>query len=162
MFYDWRKLIKSFFSLLVVRYLRGHWLLHWNCFLTSCLQSGDPHLKWLSVTSIVSCSSFLLNPALHYSHAIYSTAWNPSLRGHWLLLGMGRDWAQRTNIFLPMDHKYRCCAICDDHNRFTWKSKYPSNRPFYNCSAICWISYSELQFDGRQNQLIDRLIEVRL
>ena len=38
---------------------------------------------------------------------------------------------------------------------FHEKSNYPSNQPFYNCSAICWISYSELQFDGRQNQLID-------
>ena len=34
---------------------------------------------------------------------------------------------------------------------FHMKSKYPSNRPFYNCIAICWISYTELQFDGRQN-----------
>ena len=41
------------------------------------------------------------------------------------IVGMGKDWAQRTNIFLPMDHKYRCCAICDDHNRFSYEAKLP-------------------------------------
>ena len=38
-----------------------------------------------------------------------------------LTVGMGRDWAQKTNIFSPMDYKYRCYAICDDHNRFSYK-----------------------------------------
>ena len=40
-------------------------------------------------------------------------------------LRMGKDWAQRTNIFSHMDYKYRCCAICDDHNRFSYEVKIP-------------------------------------
>ena len=38
---------------------------------------------------------------------------------------------------------------------FHVKWVYPSNRPFQNWSAICWIPPFELQFDGRQNQLTD-------
>ena len=41
------------------------------------------------------------------------------------ILGMGKDWAQRTNILSPVDYKYNCCAICDDHNRFSYEVKIP-------------------------------------
>ena len=40
-------------------------------------------------------------------------------------LGRGKDYAQRTNIFPPMDYKYRCCAVCDDHNCFSYEVKLP-------------------------------------
>ena len=55
-----------------------------------------------------------------YQWYMYLWCWVP-----WAWLGMGKDWAQRTNIFSPMDYKYRCCAICDDQNRFSWKVKLP-------------------------------------
>ena len=45
-------------------------------------------------------------------------------RGH-KTVGSCKDWAQRTNIFSPMDYKYRCCAICDDHIRFSYEVKLP-------------------------------------
>ena len=42
-----------------------------------------------------------------------------------LQVGMGEDWAQRTNIFSPIYYKYRCCAICDYHNHFSYEVKLP-------------------------------------
>ena len=42
------------------------------------------------------------------------------------MVGMDKDKAQRTNIFSLMDYKYMWCAICDDHNHFSYEVKLPT------------------------------------
>ena len=68
-----------------------------------CLQDSKPFFNFISWPS-----------AFYYCQHL-----------HPLKVGMGKDWAQRTNIFSPMDYKYRCCAMCDDHNRFSYEVKLP-------------------------------------
>ena len=69
----------------------------------------------IHVEYVLSCLA--MQPRTYFQYnALSAKEWS-------ITIGTGKDWAQRINISGPMDYKYRCCAICDDHNRFSYEVK---------------------------------------
>ena len=113
-------------------------------------------ISWLSRTLNCRNGRPNLRKIWHHFHALYSQQISSHMGRNLLtVLGMGKDWAQRTNIFSPMDYKYRCCAICDDHNRFSYEVKLPLQPAILQLQRHLLGLTLRTTVWRRQNQLID-------